>query len=806
MSLQSPRAFNIDPEILDTDSSPADRFVYSAQYIAYYSPGIDKQIQLPPYRGSYVGQLASTMSPDVRERVLKEYPAIRKYAEQLAKANEKAHAPGGAGKAAPSAAQVERDAKHVLELSQGHLDQPAERAKFLAALKQVSSSGHAFLAPGASGGGEQINPPGSVSPEQQLAMAMASEIGFLFLDRTRIRPIGFAVGEFVYSLSLAPGEEVTIEQKTYSKRETTFEDMNDQESTLDLEISSNLTSELTEGLNQENSQLSRDSETGGVHVGVQYEGINVQAGPTTTDSVDDGHKTTSTTALKNTQTSSSKVAAKYRAQHKVTFTVSTENRYESTSKRVIKNPNPYTPIDLLYFKMNQKLKLSQERYGVRLCWAPAVRDPASGFYARLQALKDALFAAAAQASAGPRPVPPDPPATQDSSIVLSSVTNANKFDWFNGSQSNDYEVEIDPPPGFIWDGDASFVTSSLMFTFSGSRPAGAEVRGPSNAGAGMKCLVHVGIENKVWVDNTTSPPSVRYEGTGSAFFTVQARFITTTVPGNDDYNQQLAQWRAADAQWQAQDAQVKADALAKAQAQWDELRAEQLADVNPLDETFGLLIWQLFPAQYRDDAGEIDMWQRLFDWRQASLKLYPAWWAGGPLREPTLPPDHFLNASWARLYLPIRPGAEDQALRWIYQLTATAPLFQGVDQYVKDLVDQVSQYRQSMFGSDAEVVVTEVPGQCPTAEVQFECLGTWEESLPTDGTHLEVLQATTLAADDDSRQRLADAAAHRTEEIERLKRDNELRASVNQSGPGTVNTEVRVKLSERPKDDEANQA
>src|SRR6185295_12248797 len=46
-----------------------------------------------------------------------------------------------------------------------------------------------------------------------VAALLASDIGYAFLDRTRIRPAGFALGEHVYALGLAPGEEVILEQK-----------------------------------------------------------------------------------------------------------------------------------------------------------------------------------------------------------------------------------------------------------------------------------------------------------------------------------------------------------------------------------------------------------------------------------------------------------------------------------------------------------------------------------------------------------------------------------------------------------------
>ena len=72
-----------------------------------------------------------------------------------------------------------------------------------------------------------------------------------------------------------------------------------------------------------------------------------------------------------------------------------------------------------------------------------------------------------------------------------------------------------------------------------------------------------------------------------------------------------------------------------------------------------------FPASVRDERWEIDYWQRIFDWERASYDAYPSWWSRSSPRDPELDPSDFVNASWAELYLPVRPGLELAALRWI---------------------------------------------------------------------------------------------------------------------------------------------
>ena len=203
-----------------------------------------------------------------------------------------------------------------------------------------------------------------------------------FLDRTRIRPIGFALGEHVQSVSLAPGEELVVEQKTFSKRETTFEEQTEHERQIDLELSSTLSTELTEGLDRESNK----SEQTGLQLGGSAEtsdGAVVKANASYSKNVTEASSQAQKRSVKDSTTATSKVAARYRAMHKTVLKISIESRFEAGAKRVIRNPNPYTALDLHYFKIMQRLELVQERFGSRLCWAVSVKDPASDLMQRI---------------------------------------------------------------------------------------------------------------------------------------------------------------------------------------------------------------------------------------------------------------------------------------------------------------------------------------------------------------------------------------------------------------------------------------
>lgn len=91
----------------------------------------------------------------------------------------------------------------------------------------------------------------------------ASDFGVILLERTRFTPSKFTLGEHLYSLSLAPGEEVTLEQKTYSERAVTYEDATDTDEEINTELNSSYTTEISEALNR----VMSDTKNRGFNVG-----------------------------------------------------------------------------------------------------------------------------------------------------------------------------------------------------------------------------------------------------------------------------------------------------------------------------------------------------------------------------------------------------------------------------------------------------------------------------------------------------------------------------------------------------------
>src|SRR4030095_701866 len=140
-------------------------------------------------------------------------------------------------------------------------------------------------------------------------------------------------------------------------------------------------------------------------------------------------------------------------QHKMLFRVSTEQRLEQGSKRVLKNPNAYAPIDLHYFKILRRVEMTQERIGVRLCWQIAVENPAGDFMIKVEAGRRAIVDKMLAAVRAALPQRPAEPHREDKAPVVakSAVKEADKYG-LTGDMRANYDLRIAIPSGYIWNG------------------------------------------------------------------------------------------------------------------------------------------------------------------------------------------------------------------------------------------------------------------------------------------------------------------------------------------------------------------
>jgi hypothetical protein len=618
-----------------------------------------------------------------------------------------------------------------------------------------------------------------------IAGLLQSTVGFVFLDRTRIRPAGFGIGEHVYALGLAPAEEVLLEQKTFAKKQSTFEEQTEQEKQFDIEFSSTYTTELQEGLERQRSLT--DSWGLGISQSTNYQSPmtpygQVNAGYTVnyTKNVTQASQESSRRSVKDGQTTSSKVSGRYRAQHKTTFKVSKEEGFETTSKRTIHNPNRVTPITLHYFKVLQRLELTQERYGARLCWAPAVSNPARNFIDKIQAGRTRMLDEAMAKLPQPPVEPPAPSADGSSSTTRQTQTfpsdwvEANKWG-ATGDMSAEYDVDVTIPDGWSWDGTTANITIELdTKRTSVSRWV---VGTPLMVDGKLRVRIHIGTGS--WLFG----PGINFQIKITCF-----KDVTVTGQAGEDaaYLAALEDWRTRMKEWTELHDQTLQEANEAADAFEQQMRRE----LSPVNEMISQIVEEEFDKAVRDDIWEVEYWQRLFDWERASFVTYPSWWSTDPAPDPTLDPSDYINASWAKLYLPVRAGMELAALRWIFGKSVAKPMDATSEKAFAGVIADLEKFRKDNLGSADEQ--PNLKTACQEVADAFVCMAKWYELMPTDGTHCEVVQSTTTAADVDTRRELDDAAELRKALNESQKRSATIKDKAIDKITSAAKLDVRV--------------
>jgi hypothetical protein len=593
------------------------------------------------------------------------------------------------------------------------------------------------------------------------AQQAASDFGIVLLERTRLRPVGTVLGENLLSLSLAPGEEVTIEQKTFSERAVTYEEVSEQDEEINTESGSTFTTEMSEALTRVVSDSTNHGVNAGGNLGFSYV-VNLTVSAGYTDSVANALTETEGETVRNVMVKTEKLAARRRAQHKISMKIAETNRFESGNKRILRNPNQFTPVDLVYFKLQQRLELTHERFGVRLCWAPFIRDPGVVLDEAENAERMRLERETPLALPVLRPAPTPPTGSQQPELVNSSTQEL--ADWgFWGDMRADYWFIILPTHAdYRWDGVQATIDGSLMVSTTGfgrRGPPGVNVvraepyLDAASGKSGCRVLIHAGAD---------------WGGAGAhIYIDFSVGFIPNTAAQDAAYQADLAKWQSERDASNIAVATLKSERNAKIAAGLAQWRASYLKTFDPVSSAFQLLIALLFAdASTRDEGFEVEMWNKVFDFDATAFQYYPSWWSDRGKRSPEKNAEAFENASWMRVFLPIRPGFERQALNLILDRRVfTTTTDQRKLEAIKRVLTELEKARVTFFGGADEVEIKEGT-PCPEVKRPYVCLGRWTDYLPTDSTHLEVVQAKTIAIDDVSELAVQDAHSMMTARIE----------------------------------------
>jgi hypothetical protein len=568
-------------------------------------------------------------------------------------------------------------------------------------------------------------------PRKAASLCQFNELGLLFLERLRVRPIGQTVERApFYELSVEPGETISLSHDSFTQRDLSQEDIFTKEETKDSSLtsvlSSSLTSEYTGELTRVTNwkispSISADAKVPILGIPVDFKGsVSGEYGSVVTD------KSTSKESSTQSRTITEVASSKLFSSHKTTVKVSRTETDTTKNARTFTNTS--SQIKKIYMrKMVRVHHMSYERYGVRMAWSPCIEDPGrdvrdlipgmGAFPKEIKAIRDKWNSAPPPAELG------SPPANQTVCTSWSGQLVGGA-----GGVSQDYNFSLQIPSGYVYGTaylDQKEIQNSPGVSISSSPPA--------NSTGVVNFAVHVGL-NSFWGGNEDK---------------VNFRLCVSAAPGPD----LMAQWNAKVQGWR--DDQAQKEILAFLADKKDEIKN---LDVNawPPSELMRRAISELFgdPTSYHS-CEMVEMLHRVFEWENLTYRLFAPWW------NPNAKVDGlqslsttFLNASWAKLYIPLRPGYEEEAISFLASVGAIpqqAALLDDIQYYLYDMRQNV----QPLFGRAYVPGIADPPeidGPCDIllttlgddvwahsyeSQLKFQVLDRWIITTPTDGVDYE---------------------------------------------------------------------
>lgn len=587
----------------------------------------------------------------------------------------------------------------------------------------------------------------------------AGWLGILYYDRLRFRPSGLVAGDHVYSLSLAPGEEVTLTQRSETKRSRAFEEILDRTTEQELEFSSTWSTDVS----QEDAASATSTVGGNLGVSASIPIDVVEIGVNAGVNASQSNTVSSTRQRSRTNQVTTRIAARAREQHKTTFKVSTDLTEEFGSKRVLRNPNPSRALTLNFHKLYAKHRVVLERYDAKLSLAICLPDPG-------RLLRDEIEEEFAKLD--PQ-VPPGacPNIPQGASVSSEKLIENENADEWGGDEWGFEQFSTVLPTNTVLSDWKFEITEWIIEEGDGSRrtadPAVFEQHGGQwwferaedsptiGAGGAMAHWIRV-LMPEAW-------------GPGWWTVSVKGRFTWSYV-ASDAINEQ------ARACIEAEKKKIRDSFSAERVMQiFEEVNAgeRQLVFQRVFES---VLLKEYFQLGTNPPCALLERLRNSFEWNEAVVEYLP-WWMtpGGRERRDRLRQqllalpgdtrsdliiDDRLVASAARIYLPIRPGMEEEILAQLLgrpSLAGTA-LEGCVDDFITWREQNLGEITYPLPGFDSVMGIgpaLATPAGADDWEHDWErprrrflVLDEWSESLPTDGVHVEPALSTCGSADE----------------------------------------------------------
>jgi len=606
-----------------------------------------------------------------------------------------------------------------------------------------------------------------------------SPVGILFSDRLRFQPAGSVLGEQVYALSLAPGEEVQVRQSVETKRRTVLEDVKDREAEQELSLSSTWSTDLSEAVRESKNEQSTTSLSTTGSSNLEDVGIPVNLGASLAFSGTQADDLTTELSAKESRQTTTTAAARMRSEHKTRVEITNEQSSSFVSTRTVKNANALRAMTCLFHKIYRKERVTLERYRAQLCLRLEVKDPCAATRAAfLEGLRKvdpdnpdlysgvvpgevrATYEVTSQDLTGvPGIVSGDDEWDQTFTLKTGNLDLVNLSKQDGGVSVQSDFVLVEAPrvrvESFRW-GTQAYSGDASLEEITGKNPAVYWDNDPKSWKVGPKAVL------KVWQRTQRfRRPDGSYlaRNTNNFHISIETRW----APNSTDM------------------AAYTLDRLNQRQQlirDFDPADVEALRDVAVANFTGTVLAEAV--AQNLSDGPELKDVLQLFDMDGAFVETLPFWATqDGRARYSTLRValDRLpkvvvasdilvdaITASAAVVYLPIREGLEAEGLALVSGLS---------DAVTARLIDEIETVRANGLSSIARTwdTMDVVTGPAPVAATAagaaawateweqqaqgFRVLAQWSELVPTDGVHLEMMVSASTGADEAATDKLA---------------------------------------------------
>jgi hypothetical protein len=208
-------------------------------------------------------------------------------------------------------------------------------------------------------------------------------VGFLHLEKLSFIPAGIEQGELVYSVPLAPAEEVNIAHKEWSNTSEEFS-----------QIVTDYMEDYSEEGVAEKSELAQASNSQQQYSSALNVGVSVSGGYGPVNMSTSLTYNLSRSASRSEQSSRNqsmsltrKASARTKKEHKTSFKVASASGTVDSTVRKIRNPFPDRAVRVDYYQLMRKWQVNLYRYGIRMTYDIVVPEPGGGLMAKINELK-----------------------------------------------------------------------------------------------------------------------------------------------------------------------------------------------------------------------------------------------------------------------------------------------------------------------------------------------------------------------------------------------------------------------------------